>query len=75
MIFSPRLMQRLNQRTSCVATDDFFNTIHLNQTLCKTWGETKELHRIVHRSDPAEGATCGDAVKAENSEEAAHDKA
>jgi transposase len=27
MIFSPRLVQRLNQRTSCVATDDFFNTI------------------------------------------------
>ena len=32
MIFSPRLVQRLNQRTSCVATDDFFNTIDPKQT-------------------------------------------
>jgi hypothetical protein len=32
-IFSPRLMQQLNQRTSCVATDDFFNTIDPKRTL------------------------------------------
>jgi hypothetical protein len=32
MIFSPRLVQRLNQRTSCVATEDFFNTIGVKQT-------------------------------------------
>jgi hypothetical protein len=29
-----RFSQRLNQRTSCVATADFFNTIGQKQTFC-----------------------------------------
>lgn len=32
MIFSPRLMQRLNQRTSCVATEDSINGIDPSET-------------------------------------------
>jgi lactoylglutathione lyase len=29
------------------------------------WRETRDLNRIEHRRDPAEGATCSDAVEAD----------